>query len=58
MLKLLPLLLFALAAFNGCAEQSTSSSSDRVSNIPWNRPERWEGQGAMGMGGLMPGAMQ
>ncbi|HWL54167.1 MAG TPA: hypothetical protein VNQ90_17125 [Chthoniobacteraceae bacterium] len=29
----------------GCA---TSSNQDEVSSIPWNRPERWEGQGPMG----------
>jgi type IV pilus biogenesis protein CpaD/CtpE len=28
----------------GCAVEET----DAVSNLPWNRPQRWEGQGMMG----------
>lgn len=43
------------AVLSGCASQSESTTSERVSTIPWNRPERWEGQGAMGLGGFMPG---
>ena len=27
---------------------------NRVSTIPWNRPEKWEGQGPMG--GMMQGS--
>lgn len=30
----------------GCA--STEEDPNRVSTIPWNRPESWEGQGALG----------
>jgi hypothetical protein len=33
----------ALAAAGGCA-----TPEDNVSSIPWNRPERWEGAGALG----------
>ena len=45
--------LFLLAAtavvMGGCAStDSDTRSEDRVSNIPWNRPEQWEGQGPMG----------
>ncbi len=44
------LLLLTLTAvtllLNGCA--SSGSGQDDVSSIPWNRPERWEGQGPMG----------
>lgn len=44
--------LFLLAATTlmtgGCASTSDTNADDRVSNIPWNRPERWEGQGPMG----------
>ena len=29
----------------GCA---TTSNDDRVSTIPWNRPQSWEGTGALG----------
>jgi len=30
----------------GCA--STSSSDEKISTIPWNRPQSWEGSGALG----------
>ena len=31
-----------------CGEtQAHSDQPDKVSSIPWNRPERWEGQGMM-----------
>ena len=57
MLKLLPLILLAAVTFSGCASESGTASADRVSTIPWNRPQSWEGQGAMGMmGGFMPGS--
>lgn len=29
----------------GC---STTQSNDNVSTIPWNRPQQWEGSGALG----------
>jgi hypothetical protein len=29
----------------GCA---TTNQDEDVSTIPWNRPQSWEGQGAMG----------
>jgi hypothetical protein len=34
-----------------CAHDETvknDADGDEVSTIPWNRPERWEGQGALG----------
>lgn len=37
------LLLLAIAA--GC---STTRNPDDVSTIPWNRPQGWEGTGALG----------
>jgi type IV pilus biogenesis protein CpaD/CtpE len=42
----LRVLLAAVAAslLAGCAVEET----DAVSNLPWNRPQRWEGQGMMG----------
>jgi hypothetical protein len=44
----LALLLSAGAlSLSGCAT-SEPQDPDRVSTIPWNRPERWEGQGALG----------
>jgi hypothetical protein len=45
--------LAALTIFlGGCAEDSGASDPNRVSTLPWSRPERWEGQGAIG--GMMP----
>lgn len=47
------ILLIAVSAstllLSSCAESTseTKRSSDQVSTIPWNRPERWEGQGMM-----------
>ncbi|HUJ10264.1 MAG TPA: hypothetical protein VL171_09575 [Verrucomicrobiae bacterium] len=39
-------LMGALATFvSGCA---TTKEGDDVSSIPWNRPQNWEGQGALG----------
>ena len=52
-MKLLWLLLTALSlALSACADShSITGNSDQVSSIPWNRPEKWEGQGMMnGMG--------
>lgn len=36
----------------GCADDKPRDPN-QVSNIPWNRPESWEGKGAMG--GFSPG---
>ena len=34
---------------SGCASDTPKTGDTaHVSNIPWNRPERWEGQGALG----------
>jgi hypothetical protein len=46
------LLLGLCTLLSGCAD--TTADPDRVSTIPWNRPEKWEGQGALG--GMMPGS--
>lgn len=48
------LFLLILSAFclliMGCAssKESTGTETDRVSNIPWNKPQSWEGGGALG----------
>ena len=43
--------LFAAAAaalfLSSCASDQPEDPN-RVSTIPWNRPEKWEGQGPMG----------
>lgn len=36
----------ALALLPSCA--SREEDPNRVSTIPWNRPESWEGQGPLG----------
>jgi hypothetical protein len=50
--RLLSSLLAAAALFSlsGCATDSDSSAESQHagSNIPWNRPEKWEGPGVMG----------
>lgn len=46
------LLLAGAGLLGGCAS-SEKKDEDRVSTIPWNRPEKWESQG--GLGGFMPG---
>ena len=54
----LSLFAILLAAFvglllGGCADSGKPEDPNHVSNIPWNRPESWEGKGAMG--GFSPG---
>jgi hypothetical protein len=34
----------SLALVGGCA----TTNGDNVSSIPWNRPQSWEGTGALG----------
>jgi outer membrane biogenesis lipoprotein LolB len=36
-----------LALLSACTS-SQPEDPNRVSTIPWNRPEKWEGQGPMG----------
>jgi len=38
------LLLMGAALTTGCA----TTNENEVSTIPWNRPESWEGMGALG----------
>ena len=53
-MRFLAFLFFAafLLTLSGCAS-TEPQDPDRVSNIPWNRPEMWEGLGALG--GFNPG---
>jgi len=61
MIKRLTALFFLLALtalLPACATGDKSSSSNddpTVSKIPWNRPESWEGAGALG--GMMQNQM-
>jgi hypothetical protein len=43
----LVLLAAGVLALTGCAS-SEPEDPNRVSTIPWNRPERWESQGPLG----------
>jgi len=41
--------LSALAFLAGCASTAdTDTSGQAPSNMPWNKPESWEGTGALG----------
>jgi len=49
------LLVLAMTVMTSCADDNKQASDpNQVSTIPWNRPEKWEGQGPMG--GMMPGS--
>jgi len=52
-LFLLALLLGITFGLSGCATSEQQKDPDRVTSIPWNRPEQWEGQGPFG--GLLQG---
>ena len=56
MMRWLFLVLFAVLTglVTGCASTNTSND-DKISTIPWNRPQSWEGAGALG-GFRPPGA--
>jgi hypothetical protein len=41
------LLIGATVFLPGCAS-TEPEDPNRVSTIPWNRPEKWEGQGPLG----------
>ena len=53
--RILGFLLAAAAAalMTACASDKPEDPN-AVTTIPWNRPEKWEGQGPMG--GMMPGS--
>jgi hypothetical protein len=49
MVRLLSLFAAAAAAlFLSSCSTDQQDDPNRVSTIPWNRPEKWEGQGPMG----------
>ena len=43
----LALLASTLLGLTGCGSRE-SEDPNRVSSIPWNRPQPWEGQGPLG----------
>jgi hypothetical protein len=49
---LLAVMVTGLALVSGCA----TTNNDNVSSIPWDRPQQWEGSGALG-GFAGPGGM-
>ncbi len=36
------------SVISGCASSEQEEDPNRVSTIPWNRPEQWESQGPLG----------
>jgi hypothetical protein len=42
------LLAIIVLGIAGCASTDKPKQDDRVSSIPWAKPESWEGQGAFG----------
>ncbi len=42
------LVLAALLVFLPACANDEPQDPNRVSTIPWNRPEKWEGQGPLG----------
>ena len=48
------LILVLAAGIAGCASTEKRKDDDRVSNIPWAKPESWQGQGQFG--GILQGS--
>lgn len=48
------LLVLIAAGISGCTTTEKPKQDDRVSSIPWAKPESWEGQGAFG--GMLQGS--
>ena len=42
------LLVILVAGISGCASTGKPKEEERVSNIPWAKPESWQGQGPFG----------
>lgn len=51
--RLLAILLLASTAILAGCVSTTEQDPNRVSSLPWNRPQKWEGQGPLG--GFTPG---
>jgi len=47
-------LALAAAGIAGCAGTDKPQDDERVSSIPWAKPESWQGQGPFG--GMMQGS--
>jgi hypothetical protein len=46
------LALVALSFILSACASNEAEDPNRVSTIPWNRPEKWEGQGPLGSMGM------
>ena len=53
-LVLIAFLIGIALGLGGCATTDDQKDPNHVTSIPWNRPERWEGQGPFG--GLLQGS--
>ena len=42
------LLAAGILLIGGCAANDKPESQQAGANLPWNRPEKWEGAGVMG----------
>jgi hypothetical protein len=50
-LFLTALLGFSALSLTSCAskeEDPTKADREKISTVPWSKPERWEGKGALG----------
>jgi hypothetical protein len=43
-------IMLGLLGLTGCASTDQQTKEEKVSELPWNTPQKWEGGGA-GMGG-------
>ncbi|NJK90944.1 MAG: hypothetical protein HC904_03370 [Blastochloris sp.] len=44
-------ILALLVVFSSCAskpEDTTKTDREKISTVPWNKPQSWEGKGALG----------
>ena len=48
------LLALIVAGITGCASTGKPKEDERVSSIPWAKPESWQGQGPFG--GMLQGS--
>lgn len=44
----LALVAFSLTSCATKEEDSTKADREKISTVPWNKPQSWEGKGALG----------